>query len=1026
MPRAAGDVAEVEASQSGQRYRTLGERGKSQREVTIPVVLEKNEQFELDDQGRLAGHKLIPKISIKNPGKADKIWDLNVALQNEIEESLAKQFFIQELNAQEEWAKEFPSDVELAPPISLWENVSNLHYLEDKQDRLSPILIKNIDNVLYYTVSIENRTDKEIFNIEVFKRLPTTILKVLEYESTRGDLDLNRRNLIMWKIGSLGPRQSAQLRFKISVSTKPVSSGKIELRYFVREQFTDFNVLAFNGLARMGDFMTIRERDEEPEVWDCSASFSNRSEFSVQISQFKIRDKDKQDLVFFDLEAPISLAPGQNYEFDAWQVRSKDRPSFHKTLDYSIKYEESFVRSGILQLADIPINVIDLETRKTLTRTTFDSYTEITDAVCQVAIKNMSSVPLNHLFLRETIPKGFQPPNWDDVKITIAGEEFDWQELDVSSQVDTFHERRDQLELQLQSLSIQIDESHARIQELELKKKTLQAGEVQEDLSTSKHKLKDLNKDVKAAKKQLQALQAEEKKALAAKKKLTGTLEDTRAAIQEFEELRDVKQTIKEYQTQKEQLDAEIKKVQASLFTQEDKAEAAHKQVESLTKKHTDLEKKAADLEKKQKATEKAEDQAKKAWKANKADDKLKAKYNKLKDEVKQIKKDASSVRKEIKALSKDLDEQVDLESEAKDQVAQIKKTLEKLKADLAQKEEKMKNLEEKAKSSANMQEIASKISTHEKKLEQLQADREKAKKGLVDIQDRIQSGQEKLENLQLAKTDLSKRVKDQSSLKKESDKLQSEIVSSQDDISKAQEEREKLQGELDEVTTKIKNMTEQVEIDDDFDKKFDQLCSDQELSLVQLRRNPDEMNHTVTHDLFVVLIRLNAVAAPLAPDEEFVLEYPVRTPGLKPTEDYQFPTFIACNSLPLSVAYKFRIPEQNLPSIEIQHKRRRISVGRIIDHYREAGRFYVSLIVRNESDEPVDNIQIFDTIPEGATISNAEYEFNLAAHEREGLQRVIWKLTKLNPYEEVEVNYLLALGGEQVYNVNDMDLTIN
>src|SRR5271157_6548080 len=105
------------------------------------------------------------------------------------------------------------------------------------------------------------------------------------------------------------------------------TSGKIQVRYVIKETFNDFYILNLTGLARMGDFITLNDKDTRPGVWDCKANFLNRSEFTIQINRYDVKSKDSAQGSFITLSNPILLNPGEKYEFPPWELESINRPT---------------------------------------------------------------------------------------------------------------------------------------------------------------------------------------------------------------------------------------------------------------------------------------------------------------------------------------------------------------------------------------------------------------------------------------------------------------------------------------------------------------------------------------------------------------------------------------------------------------------------------------------------------------------------------------------------------------------------
>jgi hypothetical protein len=93
------------------------------------------------------------------------------------------------------------------------------------------------------------------------------------------------------------------------------------------------------------------------------------------------------------------------------------------------------------------------------------------------------------------------------------------------------------------------------------------------------------------------------------------------------------------------------------------------------------------------------------------------------------------------------------------------------------------------------------------------------------------------------------------------------------------------------------------------------------------------------------------------------------------------------------------------------------------VDNYDEKGLFELTLLVRNKGTKIIENLQIIDYLPKDAEISNAFYNYSEISGKN-GKKKIIWKLEKINPLEEVEISYLVNLK-QNSFDLNDFELVL-
>ncbi len=994
------------------------------KEVFIPVLIEKNEQFELNKDGHIKESKMLGKVIVKNPGIGDKVWDIKINIHDPTNR-IGKHYLVHELNPQNNWSQEFPFENPAAPPLKIVENISNVKYDLEKNIRISPILLTNVQNYLFFTVILENIHSNEISNLDVYKRLPETVQKIIECTVESGVVEYDRGH-IAWRIDRLPTGKKIILTCKCAVETKTTTSGKIQIRYTLKEKFTDFFVDSLTGLTRMGDFLSIKEKDLKPGCWECEASFLNRSEFSIKINSYEVKLKEADNASFVNLQESIILNAGEKYESPKWELESVSRPAFYKHLDYSVLYDLNFVRTGQLQLEDLSINVFDIEARKEFSQTTFPSFKE-SSFDSAIKMKNLSTVALNHFFIQDTIAKHFIPPDKKTIQILIDGEELDWRGISTENHYQILERKR-------VKLLNEFDTSTGDIKGLQIRLGQISKDPSNNDVKALDAQLKDINSFLENLNKSL--IQSNNQKEgflknIKAKEdsisKLKTNLEEIQKDLAKTTELQDITNTISKETELGNKLSQEVNTVKQDLQVKERNQSAAKNQLSNLSKKHKELTAKQNEMKKTEEQSSSEFEEVKQKLKLDKTNQTLSEKQKTLKIKLGDLKKEQTQIKKEIGNSTSELTKSEAEINQMEGNLTNLRKRLQELQKKVDEKSERIKSILESAKSVPKPEILASKVQGFNVKISEMKNSINIGTSELKDLGNQIASidneiGKIKKEkaNQEKIKDDLDQKIKSNADSQSLHEKIQTEITN-------LEKKSLELVERLKELDLEISHLSEKTSNSNELDESFENLCMTPDISGVKVEIFPTGEEHNVLHYVQISLINLEKIRNSVGIGQSLEIKYPLRNTGLNPNlqSEYVCPTTITCNSIPLATPYKLSIDPKNLPSIEIEHKRQRISLGRIVDHYAEAGKFDISLIVKNDSNVALTTIEIYDTIPKRAELSNTEYSFTREAHARSELNRVVWKLDKLDAYQEIEISYLLSLPAQESYNLNDMDLSI-
>jgi hypothetical protein len=305
------------------------------------------------------------KISIENPSNSDRLWDIDVALDNIGSTNLkSKDISIRELGT------EYPDNVE-TKEFELKREVQNLFLvkefistltdaddvlnindierellkLKDKSSKPSKKVAATIpptaddedeeeeedeegetwedggvaaetaletfgisidkENTITFAIALRNMFDKPVSDIEVIKTIPDDFTNPVVRDTTEGRAEI-QGDKIIWKIDKLRPEYTVLLKFTCSILVNDIArrrTGEIDVTYKAAASFAEgLAIDKFDAYTRNKFYIDTLERDEEPNIWDNKLIFDNSSEFVVQLFNADVYSPDDESTKFVDID----------------------------------------------------------------------------------------------------------------------------------------------------------------------------------------------------------------------------------------------------------------------------------------------------------------------------------------------------------------------------------------------------------------------------------------------------------------------------------------------------------------------------------------------------------------------------------------------------------------------------------------------------------------------------------------------------------------------------------------------------
>ncbi|TXT62401.1 MAG: hypothetical protein BAJALOKI1v1_950004 [Promethearchaeota archaeon] len=301
------------------------------------------------------------------------------------------------------------------------------------------------ENPVYFTIAIKNLFPTAVKNIELTKNIPDDFLDVNITDTSAGYADVGEGKIV-WTIEEKIPSGTIiLLKFTAAVfaeSIDKIKTGTIDIKYEGTSSFAKgLSINKFDAYTRNRFYVDAIERDEEPEVWDCSLVFENTSEFILQLMNADVYSPENEDMKLVDVD-PNDVPPlpsGARWYSRSWMYESADIPRFSKLLEFRVMPDFQTLVNGTLAISDVELYVASITGDVVFSRKEEIKEREVetinvptykeTDVYASLRIENNGSAPLNELIItHRNFNAEYTPPTAEEIKIL-----WDDSEIDVSS-----------------------------------------------------------------------------------------------------------------------------------------------------------------------------------------------------------------------------------------------------------------------------------------------------------------------------------------------------------------------------------------------------------------------------------------------------------------------------------------------------------------------------------------------------------------------------------------------------------------
>ncbi len=400
----------------------------------VPIKLEEKIELFYEHDGSPSDKEVIRtgKMEILNESEKDRIWDIDLKLDNISETNLQDDSIkLQELNPQTNHELEYTFEADVEPVISVKEFISTAGDPEIE----SYSLAVNAENEIYMRLIITNNGSDDLAKIAAYKIIPDDFSNAQILNQSLGESEIKEKEgkqVLFWYIEKLAQGANAKLDFRVQVfvPNKDVKlrSGKFAVKYINPNTISGLKIKSFDAYTNNSFNIITSELEEEPNTYECKFSFKNESEYEIRLVNADVYKPDSPSEKFVDIDPndlPI-IPAGGTWESETWtyQTEEGEYPEFKTKVEFFTVADHQLASKIKSNYADIELAVASLDGSVGYDVEKLPSF-RITPFNLSAKITNTGGANLNEVKLVENIQIEFLPPKAEEVEVLFNGSTID-------------------------------------------------------------------------------------------------------------------------------------------------------------------------------------------------------------------------------------------------------------------------------------------------------------------------------------------------------------------------------------------------------------------------------------------------------------------------------------------------------------------------------------------------------------------------------------------------------------------------
>ena len=398
----------------------------------LVATLEESESATLSADGEVVKQSVKGLLTLKNPSDTDRLWDIDVILENSEHSDLEGDLPYSELEPGADqtvgYNVEGPRMLCLRERIDTWT-------ARDKERSLSIERSAEAQEI-GLELEVENMGSVQLNDVVVTRTFPVQIQvsEGADYER-QGDT-------ITWSVGRLSAGESRTLTIPAAVTAEAVDAieaGSASATYTADATLSGINFGEVDAHCRGFSYMVVDE-DERPDNYRCQAVFENRSSFTVDLTRLTVTQTGSDEHLFEIDDVEEDVLPDGRWESDIKVVHSMDKPTFSQELLYTVLPRVSRKTEGTVNLQSQHIEVLEADIDKNYSLDVLRHYRR-TELEATIEIENTGSAVINLLRIHDDIPGLFEAPEAGSVKASIESKDLNPEQVRIEVHDGIKHEK---------------------------------------------------------------------------------------------------------------------------------------------------------------------------------------------------------------------------------------------------------------------------------------------------------------------------------------------------------------------------------------------------------------------------------------------------------------------------------------------------------------------------------------------------------------------------------------------------------
>jgi len=413
----------------------LGENGAEGEVVPVTIVETVHASYEFNaEESKEDDRKVTGEFKIVNPSEHNRIWDIDLTFKKDKGITLEDSLHVQALNPKEEKIVEYTVDEFQEPPLKIKETISTLN----DPNTVSYSLAPKQDNVVLFQLNVSNAEAYPLKSVKIVKQVPEGFKDVKPATPSKGTCEVTDEGLV-WNIEQLEANEQVTMSLNMTIivesAEQKIHTGTVKAEYLSDNALSGVTIDNFDAYSDNFVGITTEQEDDDPDKYDCSVTFQNKSDFQMQLVNLDIHNAlDDKKYIDIDPNEIPPIAAGAKWVSVPWvvDVENGEEPCFYKTVEFFLLADRTVSTAGSISIDDIELAVALLAGTLHYSITSIASFKEVSfNTLMQV--KNIGGADLDSLIMEEQIQQGYIPPKVEEIELFVVRPPEDMTEEDRHS-----------------------------------------------------------------------------------------------------------------------------------------------------------------------------------------------------------------------------------------------------------------------------------------------------------------------------------------------------------------------------------------------------------------------------------------------------------------------------------------------------------------------------------------------------------------------------------------------------------------